>query len=137
MKKHLAIFSKSAIAQLFAGKKTIETRFSRHKIAPFAEVSVGDVVYIKPPGEAVVGQFLVAKVLFLEGIDRKDWDLLKTHYGDKISLGSKEEDAKYFINKETSRFATIIFIDQLEKFITSPIKISKQDRRGWVVLGAI
>lgn len=122
MKKHLAIFSKQAVEQIFAGKQTIETRFSIHRIAPFGQVSAGDIVYIKPTGKEICGQFVVKKVISIEGMEAKDWDLVKS-FGNDINLG-----------KQISRFATIIFIDRLERFIVPPIKIAKKDQRGWVVL---
>lgn len=122
MKKHLAIFSKQAVEQIFAGKKTVETRFSIHRIAPFGQVGVGDIVYIKPTGEQIVGQFVVKKVFSIEGIEKTDWELVK-------NLGIDPD-----LSKIKSRFGTIIFIDRLERFIVPPVKISKKDRRGWVVL---
>lgn len=123
-KKHLAIFSKDHIKDIFSGKKNIELRMSNKKIAPFGKVSIGDLVYIKPPGEDIVGQFIVKKVISIEGLEEEDWKLIDTRYSKKMS-GEKKSSAKY---------ATIIFIDQVEQFITAPVKIKKSDLRGWVVL---
>lgn len=134
MKKHLAIFNPQAIAQIFKGKKTIETRFSMRRIAPFGLISRGDLVYIKPPGQEIVGQFTGKKVIFFEGLEQKDWEFIKKEYGQKMSFGSKKEDQKFFKSKQKAQFGTLIFIDKIEQFITSPIKVSKKDLRGWVVL---
>lgn len=134
MKKHLAIFSKDVVKQIFSGKKLVETRFSRHKIAPFGLVERGDIVYIKPSGEEIVGQFTVKKVIFFEGLDNEDWKLIKGHYRGLIAFVDLEAEEKYFKQKENSRFGTLIFIGQVERFITAPVKIEKRDLRGWVVL---
>lgn len=134
MRKHLAIFSKEAITQIFKGKKIIETRFSMRRIAPFGLISRGDLVYIKPPGEEVVGEFRVKKVIFFDGLSKDDWQFIKLNFSQKLSFGKKRLDGKYFDSHLSAQYGTVIFMDQVEKFITSPIKVPKKDLRGWVVL---
>lgn len=132
--KHLAIFDLQTASRILSGNKTIETRFSKKKIAPFGEVSVGDIVYIKPVGSELAGQFIVSKVIYYEGLDSSDFENIRQFYGKNLSLGSKESDDKYFDSKKDAKYGTIIFISQVESFITPPIKTPKIDRRGWVVL---
>ncbi|MBI2021387.1 hypothetical protein HYS93_00705 [Candidatus Daviesbacteria bacterium] len=134
MHKHLAIFSKDAIKQIFSGKKSWESRFSQKKIAPFATVSVGDIVFIKPPGEDILGQFRVKKVIYFEGLDDKDWEVIKAYFTNSLSFGTKRKDKDYFTSKKSAKFGTLLAIDRVEQFITSPVKIPKKDLRGWVVL---
>jgi predicted transcriptional regulator len=134
MKKHLAIMRKSAIETILNGKKTVETRFSKHRIAPFASVSVGDLVYIKPPGDEIIGQFRVKKVFSFEGLTDLDIEEIFKKYKKEISLGDLDEDNKYPESKKGSIYGTLIFIADSERFITSPIKIKKSDQRGWMVL---
>ncbi len=134
MKKHLAIFSSGGARQILSGKKTIETRFSQKRIAPFGLVNLGDIVYIKPSGEDIIGQFVVKKVINYEGLDSEDLALIRNKYGKQISLGNDSEDQKYFEQRATAKYATIIFIGNVEHFIVSPINITKKDLRGWVVL---
>ncbi len=134
MAKHLAIFSEDAIKAIFSGQKKIESRFSQKRIAPFGEVKVGDIIYIKPPGKEVVGQFKARKVLSFEGLDKDDWEFIRTNYGKLISLGTKKADKEFFDKHKLSKFGTLIFLGSLEQFITSPVKIRKSDLRGWVVL---
>lgn len=123
MKKHLAIFDKETIKQIFAGVKKVDGRFSQKKISPFGKVSIGDLVYIKPPGEEIVGQFRVKKVISLEGLDKDDWQLVRSYI-----------DEHHFKDKHDIKYCTLIFIDRVEQFITSPVKIQKSDQRGWMVL---
>lgn len=136
MHKHLAIFHPDAIKQLFAGKKTIESRFSQKRIAPFSLVGVRDVVYIKPPGQEVVGQFRVKKVLFWEGIDANDWELIKREFLKGLGFTSKQQAEEYFQKRQQANFATIIVISNVEQFIAAPIKVVKKDLRGWMVLSS-
>jgi hypothetical protein len=134
MKKHLAIFSKAGIEQIISGQKSIETRFSKKRIAPFGLVSVGDLVYMKLTGGDIKGQFIVKKVIFLEGLERSDWEVIKKTYWDKISLGSEELDQQFLQAKSDAVFGTLIFVGEVEQFVTSPISFEKRDRRPWVVL---
>lgn len=126
--------NKSTIEAILGGKKTVETRFSQHKIAPFGVVFKGDLVYLKPPGEEVIGQFRVKKVFFFDGLTKEDIDGIFEKFGKQIKMGNKEEDNKYQENKKSSNYGTLIFIGDSERFITSPIKIKKSDQRGWMVL---
>ncbi len=126
---------KAAAEAILSGKKTIETRFSRHKIAPFGQVCAGDVVYMKLPGEEVIGQFRVKKVFFYDGLEQTDVREIFEKFGGKISMGDKNEDRRYLQSKLDSRFGTLIFIADSERFITSPIKLQKHDQRGWILLG--
>lgn len=135
MQKHLAIIYPEVIKQIFSGQKTIETRFSKSKIAPFGQIKVGDLVYIKPPGKDIQGQFWVSKVVSFEGLEKEDWEFIKNHYGDRLSLGSKNQDQAFFEAKKDARYGTLIFIGRVDQLITSPIKLEKRDQRGWVVLG--
>lgn len=133
-KKHLAIFSKIGAEAILSGKKTVETRFSQFKIAPFGQISIGDIVFIKISGGEIVGQFKVKQVHSFEGLEAKDLEKIFQEYGEKISLSGKLEDQKYQQTKVSSRYGTLIFITQAERLITSPIKFKKKDLRGWVVL---
>lgn len=134
MKRHLAIMSWSVINAILNGKKTIETRFSKHKIAPFGQISVGDLVYMKAPGDEIIGQFRVKKVIFYGGLEKIDVGKIFEDFGQRIFSGQKEEDEKYQKEKLESFYGTLIFIGQSERLIVSPLKIKKRDQRGWVVL---
>ena len=134
MKKHLAIMNKPTIEAILAGKKTIETRFSLHKISPFESVAPGDLVYMKPPGEEIVGQFRVKKVFSFAGLVPEDMENIFKSYGKQIAMGDKVEDDKYKEEKKGCKYGTLIFISESERFIVSPLKVKKSDMRGWMVI---
>lgn len=116
--KHLAIFKGNGAEKILSGQKTIESRFSRRRIPPFGVVATGDLVYIKRSGRDIIGQFKVKRVIFFDGVDAEE---VKKNYGQEA--------------KENARYATLIFIGNSSRFITSPLKLKKKDLRGWVVLG--
>lgn len=127
--KHLAIFKGDGAEKILLGKKTIESRFSKSKIAPYGVVSVGDLVYIKPSGKDIIGQFRVKKVIFYDGLDLEGMKEIKERYGKALAVN---ED--YWAGKDICKYATLIFIGNSARFITSPIKLKKKDQRGWVVM---
>ena len=86
--------NKATIEAILNGKKTIETRFSQHKIAPFGVISRGDLVYLKPPGEAVTGQFRVKKVFFFDNLDLSDLSDLRQKFGQQILAEEKYWEGK-------------------------------------------
>lgn len=127
--KHLAIFKGSAGELILQGKKTIECRFSKKKNVPFLQISAGDLVYIKPSGKDPIGQFRVKKVIFYDGLEVGDVREIREKYGKELAV-----DEAYWKGKETARYGTLIFIGEVDPFITSPLKFPKKDLRGWVVL---
>lgn len=134
MRKHLAITDRAVVEAILSGRKSVETRFSKHKIVPFGVVGVGDLVYLKPPGEEIAGQFRVKKVYSFDGLTTDDVEKVFRDFKNEISTGDEDFDVSYLNQKRDSLFGTVIFIGDSERFITSPIKVTKSDRRGWVVI---
>jgi predicted transcriptional regulator len=128
--KHLAIFKGDGANLILSGKKGIESRFSKRKNAPFGVISKGDLVYMKPSGKDIIGQFRVQKVIFFNGLEEKDMEDIKLKYGKEIAA-----DETYWKRKENSLYGSLIFVGESSRFLTSPIKLTKKDLRGWVVLG--
>ena len=130
MQKHLAIFKGEGTSLILSGKKTVESRFSQRRNPPFGQIATGDLVYIKPNGKDIIGQFREKIVILFDGLEEEDISEIKLKYGGNIAA-----DENYWKGKETAKYATLIFIGEVDPFITSPIKIPKKDLRGWVVLG--
>lgn len=131
MTRHLAIFKGEGAELILSGKKSIESRFSKRKDPPYGAISAGDLIFIKPSGKDIIGQFRVKKVIFFDGLEADDVYGIREKYGKALAVGDV-----YWKGKDTARYGTLIFIGEVDPFITSPIKIPKKDLRGWVVLGS-
>ena len=129
MQRHLAIFKGEGANLIIAGKKTIESRFSQRKDPLFTAISAGDLVYIKPSGKDIIGQFKVKKVIFYDGLGIGEIREIRERWGKELAV-----DQSYWRGKETAKYGTLIFIGQSARFITSPLRHPKKDLRGWVVL---
>lgn len=128
MAKHLAILDKEAAEVIFDGRKKVEARFSQIKIPPFGKVSSGDVVLMKLPGEKIVGQFLVGKVIYFDHPTTVDIEEIKKKYAKALALPNS-----FWLDHEKINYITLMFIKTVTKFIIEP-QVKKKDLRGWVVL---
>lgn len=129
MTKHLAILKSWAIEEIFSGRKKIEGRFSKIKIDPFGKVARGDIVLMKIPGEKIVGQFIVDRVIYFDHPRTEEVELIKKTYGPELAV-----PVGFWQEHEKVNFVTLMFIESATKFIVAP-EIAKKDLRPWVVLG--
>ena len=126
-KMHLGIFSQPFLTLMLDGKKTIESRFSKNKIAPFDKISKYDIVIVKESSKKIVALFTVKEVL---QFTMKDTSVhsLKEKYNNEILA-----DNQFWNNKEkTSNYATLIKIGELIKL--KPFPINKVGMQSWIVL---
>lgn len=129
MTKHLAILKSWAIDEIFSGRKKIEGRFSKIKIDPFGKVARGDVVLMKIPGEKIVGQFIVDRVIYFDHPRSEEVELIKKTYSQELAV-----PLGFWQEHEEVNFVTLMFIRSATKFIVPPV-VKKKDLRPWVVLG--
>ena len=136
MKHHLAILSPGWIELILDGSKTIESRFTKVRCAPFGKVHEGDIVYLKESCGLVKGMFTVAKVETYENLtDAQICDLFYKEYREQIfsslSAAMRRPPDKWL----TAKHATLIHIDDPVQF-DKPLSFLKRDPRAWVVLEA-
>lgn len=126
--KHLAVFDAGTAKLIFSGKKTVEGRFSKIKIAPYAQVFSGDSVYVKVSGEAIVGEFIVDRVIYFDNPTGEEIVEIKKKYAKQLAM-----DESFWLRHEKIAYITLMFIRSVNKFLIAP-EIAKRDLRGWVVL---
>ncbi len=129
MTKHLAVLRGWAIEAIFDGKKKIEGRFSKIKIDPYGKVAAGDVVLFKAPGEKIVGQFIVDRVIYFDHPKVDEVELVKKTYGEDLAV-----PPGFWNEHEHVNYVTLMFIKSATKFIVPPL-FKKKDLRPWVVIG--
>lgn len=124
---HLAIFVEPYLKYIIEGKKTVESRFSVNRIAPFKRIFQGDLVLLKKSGGPVIGFCLVKNVWFYQ-LNPSTWNEIKNNFESALCV----QDPRFWESKKHALYATLIELGEFNLF--SPIKFQKQDRRGWVVL---
>lgn len=134
MKYHIAILSPGWTELILDGSKTIESRFTKVRCAPFGKVHEGDIVYLKESGGLVKGMFRVAEVETYENLtDGQICDLFYKEYREQIfssrSALMRRPPEKWL----TAKHATLIHISDPVTF-DDPLPFPKRDPRAWVVL---
>ena len=132
MKYHLAILTPGWIDLILDGSKTIESRFTKVRCAPFGKVHEGDSVYLKESGGLVKGMFRVAGVETFENLNRSGIQVIYERCGQAIFY---QAFTQFFPPEkwQVSKHATLIHISDPVRFVT-PFPFPKRDPRAWVVL---
>lgn len=123
---HLGIFSEPYLTYMLEGKKTIESRFSKNKIAPYNKITKEDIVIIKKSSGNIIGYFTIKDVLFFD-LRIASIEKIKDKYEKQLCVNES-----FWNNKKDSNYATLIIIDkiiELESF-----HINKKGMQTWVVL---
>lgn len=123
---HVAIFSEPYLSLVLSGAKTVESRFSRNRCAPFGEVASGDIILIKQVAGPIRGVVL-ARQAWSYKLTSQPLGRLRQRFGD----GIKADDA-FWEAQADAEYATLIELEFPAAI--EPIAIEKRDRRGWVAL---
>lgn len=126
MKTHIAILRQPFYDLILSHKKTIESRWSNHKIAPYKQVEKGDTLLLKRTGQPVTATAKAGKVQFFE-LTPEIVDSIKERYGKEIGID-------YFTNWETYRhkkYLTLIWLEEVEE--CAPMSVPNSNGAGWIV----
>lgn len=124
---HLGVFVEPFLTYLLDGKKTIESRFSARRFAPYQQVKEGDILLIKTSGGPIVGVCQIVHVWYYE-LDPPSWSEIKNRFADAICA----EGTEFWTSRERAAYATLLQVTNV--LAIEPIAFPKRDRRGWVVL---
>lgn len=126
---HLAIFVEPYLRFILEGRKTVESRFSSRRCAPYQKVQVGDILLLKRSSGPVVGLCEVASVWFYR-LNPESWDNIKKEFAQDLCV----QDPGFWEARSHALYATLIRLRHVISI--TPAKFSKCDRRGWVLLTA-
>ena len=134
MQHHLAILSPGWTELILAGYKTIESRFTKVRCAPFGKVNAGDLVYMKESGGPVKGQFTVSKVETFEHLTATQRHDIFDKYCHKIFAGAQwiETIPEHWWN---SKHATLIHVTDVVAY-GNPFPYRQKGRSAWLLLDA-
>jgi hypothetical protein len=123
---HVAIFSEPFLTLVLSGRKTVESRFSRSRCAPYGEIDAGDIILIKEVAGPICGITLAKRTwhydLLTEPIAR-----IKNRFAEAICA-----DDEFWSSRSDALYATLIELDATATI--DPVWFDKRDRRGWVSL---
>lgn len=125
-KIHLAILVEPYLTYMLDGRKTIESRFSVKRCAPFEQIGAGDIILLKKTAGPIVGICRALNAWFYS-IEPESWESMQ-HFSAEICA----EDPNFWESRRHASFATLIHVHDVESI--DPIPVKKRDRRGWVVV---
>jgi len=124
---HLVILKKPYLDAILAGRKKIESRFSRVKTAAFGRVQQGDKLFLKVSSGPVCAMAIVAAVKNFENLASAQILEIKQQYNQHIG-----GDEQYWHSKMNCRFGFLVWLKNVQPI--EPVRINKKDWRAWVVL---
>jgi hypothetical protein len=124
---HLAVFVEPYLDHVLAGRKTVESRFSAHRLPPFGQLQRGDVLLLKRAGGPVVGICRVGGVWFYR-LEPNSWSEIRGRFGPQLCVN----DDQFWQDRRYASYATLMQLEDVRTL--DPVQIPKRDRRGWVVL---
>jgi hypothetical protein len=123
---HLAVFAEPFLSLVLDGRKTVESRFSRIRCAPFELVSEGDIILIKRVAGPICGVVLAKRVWFY-ALNRRTLADIRRKHSKTICA-----DDEFWRQRRDASYATLI--ELAEPTSVSALSCNKRDRRGWVPL---
>ena len=123
---HLAIFAEPFLSCIYSGEKTLESRITRNRIAPWGKVSPGDIVFVKRSSGPVEAFFTAGNVT--------QFDLAQTplkQLRDQYSMELCANEA-FWQSKQHCRYAVLMQITNLTRIL--PFSIDKKGMQTWLVL---
>ena len=124
---HLAILVEPYLTAILQGRKTIESRFTKHRVAPYGAIAVGDLLVLKRSSGPIVGLAVAAEIWSYE----LDPSIFRTLVEDfSAPLGVTEP--AFWTQRQDARYATLVRLARVRAI--PPLDFPKRDRRAWVVL---
>ena len=124
---HLVILKKPYLEAILAGRKRIESRFTKTMRSPFRRVLPGDKLFLKVSSGPVCAMAKAGAVKNFENLTPEQIVKIKEQHNHHIR-GSDE----YWQGREGCKFGFLVWLEDVQAI--KPVRIGKRDWRGWVVL---
>ncbi|MDD3231946.1 MAG: ASCH domain-containing protein, partial [Clostridia bacterium] len=108
--EHIAIIKRPFSTLLFSGEKTIESRWSKNKIAPYKKIKIGDIVWIKETAKPITYKATVKRVEFYQ-LNENVFENIYKNYGKEICMDKFDNLESY----KQKKYCTLIWFDNLKK----------------------
>ena len=125
--KHIAILKQPFFNMVLSGEKTIESRWSVNKIAPYQKIKVGDELFIKQTGKPVTVKAKVKNVKFYE-LNTSLAENIKTQYGKQIGI----DKLKNWQEISKKKYCSLIWLGDVQEI--EPIEVPRSNGNGWIIL---
>lgn len=125
--QHIAILRQPFFDMVLSGEKTIESRWSMNKVAPYGKVNIGDEIFLKETGKDVTATAIVKNVKYYE-LTPEIVEEICLCYGKQIGT-DKFEDWETTLHK---KYCTLIWLSDVKEI--EPIKVKRSNGAGWLIV---
>lgn len=123
---HLGVFNEPCLTYMLNGKKIIESRISKNRIAPYNKITLDDIVVVKKSGGGVVAYFTIKEIIFVD-LNEVSINKIRDKYNKELCVSDE-----FWEQKKDASYATLMFIERLVKLDT--FKVNKKGMQTWIVL---
>jgi hypothetical protein len=124
---HLAVLTEPFLGWLLDGAKTIESRFSKVRCAPYGTLAEGDVIAVKRAGGAIAGAFQAGPVS-----SYRLTPAVLAGLRDRFAAQIRALDDEFWVQRAGCAYATLAEVRNVRPL--PALTFPKKDRRGWVQL---
>jgi hypothetical protein len=128
---HLAVFVEPFLTYVLDRSKTVESRFSTTRTAPYRSVEPGDQILLKSAGGPVVAFARVQRTLYLAHPREDHLQEVRTRFGPQM----RDDVPGFWAARERASYVSLFCLGPVHT-LPSPVSCAKKDRRGWVVLSS-
>jgi hypothetical protein len=125
---HLAILHEPYLSRILSGEKTIESRWLKRRVAPYARVAAGDTIYLKQASGPIVAMAQAAEIWQFDDLTPARVDELLARFGDRLRLEPDFAD-----HARGQRYAVLIKLADVQ-LLPQPLSFRQRGRSGWVIL---
>lgn len=126
---HLAVLVEPFLSFVLDGTKTVESRFTLNRVAPFEAVQRQDLVLLKVASGPVVGLCEIEAVHYFKQPTRQTIKIIRTTFGPRI----RDDVPGFWTSRQNATYVSLLELGRVHR-LTEPLACPKKDRRGWVVL---
>lgn len=125
---HVAVMVEPYLSFVVDGRKRIESRLTKNRIAPFGRAASGDIVLFKRSGGPITAVAFVGRVLHRETRSSEEVGVLASRYADGLSY-----EVGYADSKRDARYATLLWLRDVTT-LQVPLALKKRGRQSWVTV---
>ncbi|OGC45511.1 hypothetical protein A2V49_04770 [candidate division WWE3 bacterium RBG_19FT_COMBO_34_6] len=122
---HVAIMKKqwNLSPKILEGAKTVESRWYKHKIAPWNKIKIGDAIYFKDSGNPITIRAVVSKVIQFEiENNQQAFNIMNKYSMDDLGTKTLSKDINNYISDKN--YAIFIHFSKVKK--VKPFEIDKK-----------
>ncbi len=113
---HLAVLYREYIDRILAGEKTIESRLSMNRVAPYGKIEPGHTIYFKQSGGPIRAIATAGRIETFTDLTPERIDEIRKEFNHGIT-GDDEAWAK----KRHRRYGTLIWLDNVRPTSEGPV----------------